>query len=637
MTRYNTVRSRSGDESRWKPAHQGRGTRNARGNSFSQYSSNDAGGQRTGAIRKENGVEESRGKGFRNSYAPSSKETYSIQPHNPQKMSSIDVDGPVGLANGSLSGDPGVQSSKVGDAYPSNKIIDASVDNAMSIGLKASSESSDKGHGTAEFVSDNHVNQHDPQNVDNSQVSSSTSERQPAELVEVAHPMLSSEFPVAEKSHVSDSGIVVKPFSQPGVKDVTTKLEKLRFSDGQHVIIPQHIQVPDAVKNVLNFGSLDASFGVRENCDRESNADFNPVTDSALEETVSKLSSCDQDVASTAPQANHADHPQSPSHLPGRNLPIDTEVISSATNPKDDEPKQETLPSVGPPFPVQSAPSYSFGYVPPMLANVLVQPEGFESQAHILNSLGGSSLATSASASTPPPTQSGAGQSTVAISPQPIPLFRQPYPPNYIPYSHYFSPFYVPPTMHQYFGHTAFPPPLPTGNMYLPPPTGPAGMKLSPAHFKPGTNAGHQVPVGVPSGYGAYGASQVGYSQNAAVTSGNSSSGEDLGPPGLKEIFLGQQSEGSAVWFPAAGGRDTASFPLNSFLNLPQQGHHVLNPQSGHGGFAVYHTLQPMGGPAPGLPLLQQSQPVAGSVESVGPPSNSYQQPQRQQQMNWNM
>lgn len=150
-------------------------------------------------------------------------------------------------------------------------------------------------------------------------------------------------------------------------------------------------------------------------------------------------------------------------------------------------------------------------------------------------------MATSASASTPPPTQSGAGQSSVAISPQPIPLFRQPYPPNYIPYSHYFSPFYVPPTMHQYFGHTAFPPPLPTGNMYLPSPTGPAGMKLSPAHFKPGTNAGHQVPVGVPSGYGAYGASQVGYSQNAAVTSGNSSSGEDLGPPGLKEIFLGQQ------------------------------------------------------------------------------------------------
>lgn len=75
------------------------------------------------------------------------------------------------------------------------------------------------------------------------------------------------------------------------MKDVTTKLEKLRFSDGQHVIIPQHIQVPDAVKNVLNFGSLDASFGVRENCDRESNADFNPATDSALEETVSKLSS----------------------------------------------------------------------------------------------------------------------------------------------------------------------------------------------------------------------------------------------------------------------------------------------------------------------------------------------------------
>lgn len=76
------------------------------------------------------------------------------------------------------------------------------------------------------------------------------------------------------------------------MKNATTKLEKLKFSDGQHVIIPQHIQVHDAVKNVLSFGSLDASFGVGENCvvDGESNGSFNPVTDSVHEEPVSELS-----------------------------------------------------------------------------------------------------------------------------------------------------------------------------------------------------------------------------------------------------------------------------------------------------------------------------------------------------------
>lgn len=98
----------------------------------------------------------------------------------------------------------------------------------------------------------------------------------------------------------------------------------------------------------------------------------------------------DQDAVSTAPLANHADHPQSPSHLPGKNSPIDTEVSSSGTVPKDDQPKQDTLPAAGPPFPVvQTAPSYSFGFMPPMLANMLVQPEMFESQAHVSNSVVG--------------------------------------------------------------------------------------------------------------------------------------------------------------------------------------------------------------------------------------------------------
>ncbi|XP_021740758.1 GBF-interacting protein 1-like isoform X2 [Chenopodium quinoa] len=690
-----TVKSRPGEDSRWKPGQQGRGTRNARGNSFSQYISNDVGGQRTAAIRKENGdaggqrtaairkengdaggqrfsaihkengVEESRVRGFRHPPPPISKGADSIQLRNLEKSSSI-VNGPLELSNGTLSGSHGGQST-----YPSDKKIDASADNAGSVMPKANAENAPSAsdpvlvppcdlpittdgsikrevgiqHMSADTCTDladrgNHLNQHEPQNVDSSQASSSSSEKQLFEVVEVAHPKILGECPSADKSHVSDSVTVVKPSSRQGVKGTTTKLEKLKFSDGEHVIIPQHIQVPDAVKNVLSFGSLDACFEVRENCvvAIESNGNSDLGTDSAQEETVSKLSSRDQDGISASPQAIHADHLQPASHLPGNNSPIDTEVSSSATVPKADQPKQETLPAVGPPFPVvQTAPSYTFGFMPPMVANMLAQPEGFESQTHVSNSL--SSTAVSTSVSTPPPTQSDAGQSSVAVSPQPIPLFRHPYPPNYIPYSHYFSPYYVPPTMHQYYGHTAFPQPLPTGNMYLPPPTAAAGMKLSP-HFKPGSSTGNQVPLGVPSGYGAYSTAQVAYSQNAAAaaTSGNSN-GEDLGSPALKEnnIFPGQQSEGSAAWLHPAAGRDTTSFPLNPFLNLPQQGQHILNPQSGPGGFALYHAMQPMGSPAPGLPLLQQSQPVAGSVESNGPPSNSYQQPQRQQQVNWNM
>jgi len=75
-------------------------------------------------------------------------------------------------------------------------------------------------------------------------------------------------------------------------------------------------------------------------------------------------------------------------------------------------------------------------------------------------------------------------------------------------------------------------------------------------------------------------------------------------------------------------------------MNIPPQGQSVISPQSTPGGFAVYHALQPMASPGPGLTLL--SQPMVGSTESmaVGPPANTFQQqhPQRQQQqMNWNV
>ena len=70
------------------------------------------------------------------------------------------------------------------------------------------------------------------------------------------------------------------------MEEAASKLEKLRFPDGQHVIIPDHIQVPDAVKNVLSFGSLNASFGVKDNhFNGESNENLKAGADLAHEET----------------------------------------------------------------------------------------------------------------------------------------------------------------------------------------------------------------------------------------------------------------------------------------------------------------------------------------------------------------
>lgn len=96
------------------------------------------------------------------------------------------------------------------------------------------------------------------------------------------------------------------------------------------------------------------------------------------------------------------------------------------------------------------------------------------------------------------------------------------------------------------------------------------------------------------------------------------------------------QSEGSAVWMPAPG-QDISSLQVNSLYNLTPQGQHLPFPptQAAHGAFAgIYQAGHTVASPST---LLQQSQAVAGPgpVETVGPPSGSYQQPQPAQ-INWN-
>ena len=76
------------------------------------------------------------------------------------------------------------------------------------------------------------------------------------------------------------------------------------------------------------------------------------------------------------------------------------------------------------------------------------------------------------------------------------------------------------------------------------------------------------------------------------------------------------------------------SLQVNSLYNLPPQGHIAFSPQqSGHGAFAgIFPPGHAMTAPST---LLQQSQAVAGAVETIGPPSGAYQQPQHAQ-VSWN-
>lgn len=87
-----------------------------------------------------------------------------------------------------------------------------------------------------------------------------------------------------------------------------------------------------------------------------------------------------ESAASTAQDEDYTDLPQSP-HAPENLLPP-IGSVSSGEVPKHDQWKQEMLlPAGGPHFPVvQPLPNYSFGFMPPLLGNSLVQFEGPDAQ-----------------------------------------------------------------------------------------------------------------------------------------------------------------------------------------------------------------------------------------------------------------
>ncbi|KNA25905.1 hypothetical protein SOVF_002440 isoform B [Spinacia oleracea] len=486
----------------------------------------------------------------------------------------------------------------------------------------------------------------------------------------------------------------------------TNKLEKelegLHVKDNQHVIIPNHIHVPDAVRTGLSFGSFD-TFVIASKDPSELETEISKSiseTEQGIDETVEETSS--QSTLTPGEEADYVDRSQSP--MQAENL-TSGDVSVPANSVSDFSDSKETVSALQHSGGHTSA-GYNFGLLPPMLGNPLGSPEALETQAldasrassfvqpvdpssfyaqfyrsgadsdvhaspfpaHVAaaryngnvavlpsqtsQSLteGGNSLVFSTAAQTPVATQAaGVMPNSIAVNQQPMPLFRQPagvhmphYPPNYIPYGHYFPPFYVPPpAMHQFIGNNAFSQQAQAGNVYPAQPapaSAPTSVKFPLSQYKPSGNAGNSMHMGIGGGYGPYGASPVGYGPISASTAGNSAANEDLAASQFKESNLyinGQQSEGPAVWIPAPG-RDIANLPANSFYNLPPQGQHVTfaPTQGGQGTFAgIYHPGQAVTA-ASVHPFLQQSQAMPGAVDMSGATGSVYQQPQHTQ-MNW--
>ncbi|KAA8524895.1 hypothetical protein F0562_011318 [Nyssa sinensis] len=500
--------------------------------------------------------------------------------------------------------------------------------------------------------------------------------------------------------------------SNKAISELQRNMEESHISDGQHVIIPSHLHVPDAEKIGFCFGSFDASFGLITSYNNDPESEKSPTPLSEISEGIEKTveqSSSNQNSLATAEEGDYPDHPLSPTHVP-ENFSSGEGNVSSNAVPEHSEPKPETaLPPESNQYSlVHTSPNYNFGFMPPILSSQLAPFESSESQGRDVSrlpsfvvpqpfdptsyyaqfyrsgadsdgrispfhppgvstkyngnvamlspqtsqssqevctyqTLSGSSLVLSTAGQTPLVTQAaGVMPSSIAVTQQPLPVFRQPtgvhlphFPPNYIPYGPYFSPFFVPPpAIHQFLSNSAFPQQPQASGVYPTPPA--ATAKYSLPQYKPGSNTGNSTHIGVPGSYGPYGSSSAGYSPSSATTAGNSTANEDLAVSQFKEsnvYIAGQQSEGSAVWI-APPGRDISGLQASSFYNIPQGQVTFAPTQAGHAAFAgLYHPAQAVT-PANVHPLLQQSQAMAGAVDMVGPTASVYQQPQHAQ-INW--
>ncbi|KAE8668730.1 hyphally regulated cell wall protein 3-like isoform X2 [Hibiscus syriacus] len=456
--------------------------------------------------------------------------------------------------------------------------------------------------------------------------------------------------------------------SEEATSKLQKKLEELHLPQRRHVIIPNHIHVPESERTKLNFGSFDASFGVTWSsvgC-QESAKSPTPLSEASkdLDETSEEQASSNQNALAIAEEGDYSDHPQSPAHAP-ENLPGDGVVSSSI--PEYNENKQENafLSGSHQYTVVHTPPNYNFGLVPPILAPV----ENPECQTHEVSRLssfvvqqpfdpaayyaqfyrssadndgrlspfpsagiatkyngnvavlpqtsqspqkGGNTLVLTTASPTPVVTQAAwPVQSSIPVTQQPVPVYSSAagvhlpnYPPNYIQYAPFYSPIYYPSPAIHQFINDGAFPLQPQAGTVYP--SAPAAPTTGVKFSLPQFKPGNNTSNSAPIG----------------IPSG-------YGPYGSTAGY----NPSSTVWI-APPGEDISSLTATSFYNLPPQSQNVTfaPTQVGPCSFAgIYH---PQVAAAGVHPLLQQAQTMAGAVDMGGPAANVYQQPQHAQ-MNW--
>uniref|UniRef100_A0A7N0SVT3 GBF-interacting protein 1 N-terminal domain-containing protein n=1 Tax=Kalanchoe fedtschenkoi TaxID=63787 RepID=A0A7N0SVT3_KALFE len=414
---------------------------------------------------------------------------------------------------------------------------------------------------------------------------------------------------------------------------------KFNASDG-HVVFPDHVQVPEAYKTKLTFGSFDFGWAVdgkQTSGGNGTNRDTR-MDDSFPVKTVSQFSIVGNGIISTVKDAQETEDPsylQSPPPL-SENAPSLTGHTSSNVVTKIDHPELESLLHNGGPGVANHSPNYVFGYAPVghLQAHDSAEPQG-----------GNFTASSTANIDQNSSTQPSVVSQDMVSSPPPAPLLRQTYHSNFFPYGHYYPHFFVP-QVQQYITYGGFPQQPSVANVYLTSSAAAAaGIKYSHQQQKQGSNAGTDGYIGVPSGYSPFVPYAFPYGLPPAVIPGNVGGDDDLATQSKENTTTNmteQQIESSGEWM-GGTGRAVAGLQVSPFYNHgPGQVHHMAFPPmpAGFGALGgVYHPAAQTA-PAPQLtahPHLHQPQPV-GSAEAAGmmAPAGFYQQQPQGAHIAWN-
>ncbi|CAA0832475.1 GBF-interacting protein 1 [Striga hermonthica] len=328
---------------------------------------------------------------------------------------------------------------------------------------------------------------------------------------------------------------------------VGVRLHKSRVAAKKSVIFPNHLRV--SVPKGLTFGSL-----------------FDPSVEQNNED------SCSTDASgpipeSSSPSSAHDGYTGQPVSTPPQSIQPIGESHGPLLHPTSEYTTNIVLPNVG---------------------SHLVQPPGLEQQ-------GGSSVPTADCNKAPFQTQPGITQGSVAMPPQMFTFFRQPYPPNYIPYSPYYSQLYnyMPPqNAHQLMGHGGFTHQPPPGPIYVPQSASGAKLPVPPVYNPANTTHLGNFPYGA-LGYGS-GAVLPSSSQDDDI-SGSELKDKNMHSNLKQEIGLEQNDNSHLV--SGASGQDTSVLQSNVFYNFPHGLSMGFPPAqvAGHTSFAgIYHPSQSM-------------------------------------------